>query len=199
MRSRRFTRCSTSSSPRSRRCASGSARSWRRTCRRFRWLKAECRFREWTDSARRSQLSALWLTLSLRAESRELRASARSKTPNQNKKGALSGALPGLGCYRVAVLRSSPLRFIRTIHSEFVYLLPMNFRRPRNGVMSRAMTHLADVADRIDRSHTPRWWGGAGTGRLFKRSCGRLPHQKRIARETAADLLYCSSPSPVRV
>jgi len=56
----------------------------------------------------------------------------------------------------------------------------MNFRRTHNGVTSRAMTHLADVADRIDRSHTPRWWGGAGTGRLFKRTCGHLPHQKRI-------------------
>jgi len=42
----------------------------------------------------------------------------------------------------------------------------MNFRRTRNGVTSRAMTHRAIVADRIDRSHAPWWRGGAGSGRL---------------------------------
>lgn len=118
-----------------------------------------------------------------------------TESPENQKGRRFTGALPGLGCYRVAMLRSSPLRFIRTIHSESVYLLPMNFRRPRNGVTSRAMTHLAVVADRIDRSHTPRWWGGAGTGRRSSKIMRPIAALNRIVRETASAALYCAAPT----
>jgi hypothetical protein len=63
----------------------------------------------------------------------------------------------------------------------------MNFRRTRNKRRCHgSAAHLANVADRIDRSYSPR--GGreereldvSSSNAAFKERCGRQPHPKRI-------------------
>ena len=76
------------------------------------------------------------------------------------------------------------------------YLLPMNFRRTRNSAMSYAMTHLAGVADRIDRSYSPVVEGRSGNSMsVLKERCGqRRTRNGYSGKREAAPFIAARSP-----
>jgi hypothetical protein len=77
----------------------------------------------------------------------------------------------------------------------------MNFRRPRDKRHAFAMTHHASVADRIDRSYSPR--GGREERELdfwFRTSMIMRPFAAlaRTKKETAVAGFYCNPLRPIR-
>ena len=94
------------------------------------------------------------------------------------------------------VLRTSPLRFIGTMHIELCTSSPKNFRRTRNQRHDYGRNPPRQRRGPDRPLLLALWWkGGAGSRKPFKESCGVTPH-KLYSGETAVAGLYCS-PAPL--